>query len=471
MNRLWISLLIVCVVDCSWAQSCIPNYIFFKSQEQIDLFPTQYPGCVNIEGQVFIDDEDIGNINNLNALSQIEAIQGNLFIGNCDSLKDLKGLEHLEFIGGELAIQDIEQLTNLSDLASLQFVFSISLWFNTLLKDLSIFQNWTEISGDISIRENPSLTDLNALENVDSVGGFVGLHNNISLHDLNGFKSLRTINGDFWIDGHPLITNLHGLDSLKQVNGGIGIHNNNALISLEGLRLSTIGRGLYISNNPLLTNLHGLENFTSTNGTVGFSDNPQLNSLDGIENLNYVGEGFELINNPILKNIHALNQLQFIHGWLFIDNNDSLMSIRDLKNAEMDLFQLQILNSDHLADCAIEPICTYLLNPLHDAEINANATGCNSREEILTICDSLHVDVSGNIPNSSFRIFPNPVSDILNIESVLLFEADVFDMLGKKVDNFSSALPSFDVSTIAPGQYVVLVHLQKEIIPIRFQKL
>ena len=49
------------------AQSpCLPEGITFTTQEQIDSFQINYPGCTEIEGDVQICGNDITNLNGLN---------------------------------------------------------------------------------------------------------------------------------------------------------------------------------------------------------------------------------------------------------------------------------------------------------------------------------------------------------------------------------------------------------------------
>jgi hypothetical protein len=44
------------------AQSCLPEGIILASQEQVDLFRQNNPGCEIIEGNVQICGEDISNL-------------------------------------------------------------------------------------------------------------------------------------------------------------------------------------------------------------------------------------------------------------------------------------------------------------------------------------------------------------------------------------------------------------------------
>ena len=79
---------------------CLPLGITFNTQQQIDDFPTNYPGCIIIEG--YLDIQGFSNITNLNGLSQIVEIGGYLSIISSFSLDDLSGLDNLQSVGGYL---------------------------------------------------------------------------------------------------------------------------------------------------------------------------------------------------------------------------------------------------------------------------------------------------------------------------------------------------------------------------------
>ena len=55
--------------------SCLPEGITFSTQEQIDSFQDYFPECMEIEGDVLIEGNDISN---LDSLIVITAVWGNL---------------------------------------------------------------------------------------------------------------------------------------------------------------------------------------------------------------------------------------------------------------------------------------------------------------------------------------------------------------------------------------------------------
>src|SRR5688572_5784023 len=99
------------------AQSCLPGGIEFTSQEEIDNFAANYPGCSIIEGDVLIMSP---TITNLNGLSQIVEIGGFLNIRQSNMLTELSGLHNLTSVGGFVDLFQNSQLNSLNHLSQLQ---------------------------------------------------------------------------------------------------------------------------------------------------------------------------------------------------------------------------------------------------------------------------------------------------------------------------------------------------------------
>jgi len=113
----------------AFTQGCLPQGITFTNQAQIDNFQTNYPGCTEIEGDVTINGS---NITNLNGLSVVTHIGGDLDISYNSALTSLTGLESLTSIGGYLRIWDNNVLTSLTGLENVEA--------NTIT-DLYIYKN------------------------------------------------------------------------------------------------------------------------------------------------------------------------------------------------------------------------------------------------------------------------------------------------------------------------------------------
>ncbi|MBE0640174.1 MAG: T9SS type A sorting domain-containing protein [Bacteroidales bacterium] len=200
------------------SSSCLPEGITLTTQEQIDNFQINYPGCSDILGDIVIEGNSITNLNGLNVL---HSVAGNLTIMYNPNLSNLNGLNNLEVIGGYLYII-----------------------------------------------ENTSLTSLTGLEGLVSVGDWLQILHNDLLPNLLGLNNLQTIGGKLAIVHNDGIINLEGLGNLSSIGGDFAIAFSPALLSLTGLNsLTTIGGILGFQQNPLITSLAGLENISANSVT------------------------------------------------------------------------------------------------------------------------------------------------------------------------------------------------------------
>lgn len=233
-------------------QRCLPDGITFTSQEQIDNFPIDYPGCSIIEGRLFINEN--ANVKNLDSLYQIEVIEGDFLLRGANEIRNLDALKNMKFEG------------------------SVTIEENALLSDISALNGITEIFGNFRISENPRLQSLNGLENLENVSGGLFIGNaESSLQPLSNLKSA----GSVFINNSNRLVNLNGLEGLTEL-GGLSIDGNQRLESLDGLENIEFIEGVFsINRNENLTNISGLENceFINTSFFIGtIIDNPRLSN-------------------------------------------------------------------------------------------------------------------------------------------------------------------------------------------------
>lgn len=95
---------------------CLPGGIRFGTQAQIDNFADDYPGCTIILGPVEIRESAPANITDLDGLSHLTEIRGNLTISDNAILASLQGLDNI----AEGALTNLSILNNpiLSDCAA-----------------------------------------------------------------------------------------------------------------------------------------------------------------------------------------------------------------------------------------------------------------------------------------------------------------------------------------------------------------
>jgi len=231
MKKLYTLLIALLAINSAMAQGCLPEGITFTTQEQIDNFQTDYPGCTQIVGNVFL----IGNnseITNLNGLNVITSVGGNLTI-NFTLLETLSGLDNLNYVGGQLYIG-----------------------------------------------YNDSLNNLSGLDNLDTIGA-AWIVSNSKLSTLENLGNLVHVNGDLILDGLWSLKELSGLESLATINGGMYFLNT-AITNLEGLEgLSFVGEYIHLLGNPNLVSLSGID-YANLNSlkTVSFIDNNSLTTCE-----------------------------------------------------------------------------------------------------------------------------------------------------------------------------------------------
>jgi hypothetical protein len=372
------------------SQSCLPEGITFTTQSQIDSFQIVHPNCTEIEGDVYINGDDIYNLNGLNV---IVSIGGNLLIESNDILTDLTGLENLESISGSLLIGNFyfdsypyatgnPSLTNLTGLNSLTVVEgNFEIYDNNDLETLSGLESLVSVHGNLTIGSidyfygfkfgNESLPDLSGLNNLVEVGGVFSIAGNDNLVNFEGLNNLVSIGGNFWTAWNDTLEDFSGLEQLASVGGSVDIRGNNSLISLNGLEnLASLQDGLKIGGN--------------------YDGNPQLSDLTALIYLTSIGGNLEIIDNDVLANLSGLNNIE-------------AGSIEDLT----------IVNNNSLTTCDIYSICQYLANPNGTIAIHDNADGCDSVEELEELCG---VSIHENTFFKNIKIHPNPISTTAAIE-------------------------------------------------------
>jgi len=386
---------------CGITLPCLPygNYYFF-TQDDIDNFQINYPGCTEIEGNVEINGDDITSLTGLNNLT---SIGGNLAIGDYWNggnplLGSLSGLGNVIYIGGDLYIGYNDSLKSLTGLEN---VTSIGGWLwiydNTALTSLTGLDNVTSIGGRLYVKDNAALTSLTGLDNIDAGSiseiiikenpvlsicdvksicdylsaptGEIDIYKNAPGCDNQGevqdacavclpegisfssqeqidsfqinYPHCTEIEGDVEISGND-ITDLSGLNVITSIGGDFYINYNDSLTILLGLEsLTSIGGDLYINYNNSLTSLMGLENMTSIGGTLSVAANTSITSLWGLENI-YFGS----------------------------------------------IIDMYIVDNTVLSECEIQSVCEYLANPGGTIEISNNAPGCNDQQEVEDYCAS-----------------------------------------------------------------------------------
>lgn len=275
---------------------CPGTPLTLSNQNQVNNFPTNYPGCTVMDVSLTIQGN---NITNLNGLSGLESITKSLFILNNPSLTSLSGLSNLSNIGVELTLDNNDALTNLNGLENLPFIGgTLTITGNAVLNSLSALSGVEYVNGSLLISYNPQLTNLNGLENVGFTGRFLQISNNNGLTALNSLNNLTevgnnaaTIGRYLSIGSNPNLTTLNGLNSLESIGTDFEITGNGNLADLNAFAsLSSVGGEFAITNNPDLTNLDDFATTFSIEGNLIIASNMSLSDCAALGICAYLDE-------------------------------------------------------------------------------------------------------------------------------------------------------------------------------------
>ncbi|MBM3435804.1 MAG: T9SS type A sorting domain-containing protein [Bacteroidetes bacterium] len=457
-----------------FAQGCLPEGITFTTQEQIDNFQVNYPGCTEIEGDVLIEGYGISNLAGLN---EIQSISGYLKLFYCYGLSDLEGLNSLQTIGGYFAISNLDYLQNLDALESLYSIGGgFSLYWDPDLEDISGLNGLIEVS-DINFQLLPALSSIACFQNIDSVNS-IHIEACPALVNLNGLGFIQNLSGDLIIKYCDALENLSGLNNLQSIGNDFQLWNNISLSNLDGLNsLEWMGGNLTINENSSLNNISALNNLDSISGELSIYNNENLINLSGFNGLLKVGEGFYIENYPLLSlegfeslneiggdvwiknniyltDLNGLNRLESVGGFFTIESNPDLITLNGLDSLTFVGGDLVFYGNSSLSECAIQSICELLPGFPGNVYIENNAPGCNSVEEVLLACETA-IDENKTVelsisPNPAFSFITITSPDDLPIEEVL-----IYNHFGQKVITTKPVNNTVDVSGLKAGMYLV----------------
>jgi len=277
MKRIYLVLIYLFCCGVLWAQ-CPPGSLNITSQAQIDNFAINYPNCTQIFGGITIDDNSATPIYNLNGLSQITSIGGDIRVFFNNYLTSLKGLDNIDFtdIQGlrieynqKLEMCDIESVCGYLGNGGSAFISNNKLG----CKDLQTVAYFCTI-------DNPCLLDGIVFYSQQDVDDFAV-----------NYPDCETIMGPVLIWG--------------------GVSNLNGLSQLKGHR----GRDFEIRNTTFLTSLSGLENLTCIKYDMLIGDNDSLSDISALANVDYIGiDSLSIYNNPNLSDCSIESVCEYIEN-------------------------------------------------------------------------------------------------------------------------------------------------------------
>jgi len=452
MKKIYLLFCILSLTLFSYSQGCLPEGITFTTQEQIDNFPSSYPLCTEIEGDVTIHGD---SINNLEGLSQITIIDGYLYIWSNDSLYNLMGLNNLVEIGGYLELVSNPELNDLSALENLSILGgSLLIWENNNLESINVFENLDAIEGELRII-GANISDISGFDNLTSIAGDMGIGGIWVETDLNGLNNVTTIGGDFGF-GATYLTSCSILANLNYIGESIFFYDILNISNLPNLSNLTSINGMLKIHNTSFTSLNGLNNITSIGDDLQIFESGYLTSLDGLNNLISIGGHFEVWDSNGIINLEGLNNLTSVDGRIYIGANASIESLDGLGYIDANTIQnLNISNNSSLTTCDAQSICDYLASPNGQIDISDNAAGCNSIEEVVEACLSNTIEIPTNV--SDIRISPNPAKNTIYIssaENIVIMNIILYTQTGQKALSIKSPHKTINISNLPPGLYI-----------------
>ena len=368
-----------------YCQDSCPGNIVFRRQSQVDSFPILNPGCKVVNGFITITGNDIKN---LDSLSSIREVKGDLVVRYTTKLKSLNGLSNIENIALAFIVIFNDSLQVIDQFNALKSASYIDIQDNNQLTAIYGFNDVTT-TGKITLQDHKKLESINAFHGLNKASDII-ITNNKILKSIFGFNS-GVDYGVLRIDNNPLLEKLIGFDKVKKIKsirigdnavrelhgffeldsiwkGGLQIEDERFLEIFNGFDSLRYCQGLQFSNLYLLKELPKFENLERVDGSLNVSDANQLNSISAFRNVKIVDGQLRLSSIIEMTSVDAfqnldsclssviivgVNKLKTINGFqkltyidevfdLFsasleeINGFQSLTEIAGLKNQEVD---------------------------------------------------------------------------------------------------------------------------------------
>ena len=420
---------------CSGTGNTCDGTIVLTSQEEVDNFATEF-GCTNIGGNVFIQGE---NIINLDGLNTIESIEGDLRIEACYNLTNLDGLSNLSTVGGHFYLDNNSSIVSTNGFSNIETIGG-----DFTIYDYSVynFPNLTSIGGSI-----PSIEFLGsneeALTNLTYIGGDVYGYF-LELNNLSCFSNLQTIGGTLSLDDFWGLTNLDGLEnlttlgslslwwmfSLENIDALSGLISINdifidgvGLTNLNGLsNITEVVGDVYINDAESLINIEGLHNITTIGGNLNMSFT-NVEVIYGFDNLVSIGDELSIQDNNILEDIYGFNNLTSIGSHLYLSYNEDLIGLGGFNNLETIDGNIYVYNNPKLSNCCILKCLDGIGGNI---TLNDNNEGCNTFQEVIDNCADEYndCDIDNIATISAFAFYDLNTNGIYDADDYGLFNQE-----------------------------------------------
>jgi len=400
---------------------------------------------------------------NINTVTTLDV--GQLGISDLTGIEDFVSLTELKCDWNQLTSLDITKNTALTDLNCYRNqLASLDVSQNTALTELSCGDNQL-INLDIS--KNTVLTKLycyeNQLINLDISNNtflteLLCEHNEIASLDVSNNSALTRL---LCYNNQLTNLNVHGAIALDFINC-----ENNQLTSLD-VSQNTALTSLRCSNNPLTTSLN-VNGATALNAI--YCNQTQLTSLD-VSGATALATLYCENGQLESLNVDGASALQ----WLYCHHNQ-LTSLDVSQNSV--LTQLYC-NNNQLTSLNMKNGNHVNMGLGFNAQTNPNLL-CIDVDDVVyaTTNWSNYVDpqtnfsedcanflgVDDEILAKGLKLYPNPVSDILFVDSkIALKKIEIYSILGQKVKEINSDFNSISTNYLSRGIFMIKIYSEKGI--------
>ena len=267
-----------------------------------------------IGGELRIVDND--DLESLDGLDGLGPVPGDVILDDNDGLTTLRGLG-VTAIGGAFEVRNHRFLENLAGIGGVSTLGSLVVEENAGLTSLDGLEQLTTIEGAASISGNLLLERLDGLDRLESIGGDFIVVRNWELVDISGLGALESVGGRFTLDRNVALESLDGLDALVTVPGALALLGNAALADIGGLSaLETVG-GLTVRGSPLLTSLDGFPAF-GTLDHLRLEGLALLADLSALESVTNVRGDLAIVDCPAITSLATFAALDDLAGELTI---------------------------------------------------------------------------------------------------------------------------------------------------------
>ena len=496
-------------VSLTITQAAADITITVSTQTEVDALRTTLEGKNRINGNLTIgytSGHSRSDITDLSPLRNITHITGNLRIQRNGSLTNLDSINNLEAIGGYFRVSGNDSLTDLGDFPVLQTIggyFRVN--NDTSLTTLGEFPALQSIGGYFRVNNDTSLTTLGDFPLLQTIGGYFRVENNDQLITLGEFPDLQTIGGYFSVNKGTSLTTLGYFSALQTIEGYFSVNNDTSLTTLGDFPLlQTIGGYFRVNNDTSLTTLGEFPALQSIGGYFSVENNDQLTTLGNFLELQTIGGYFRVNYNDQLTSLEYFSALQSIEGYFSVESNDQLTTLGNFPalktiggyfsvnndtslttlgnfleltsigigrayvpslNEGRDNVSIVVEGNNNLATCCL---LTDFFEEGRDSVtgdiyINNNFAGCENKSNIISTCEMIITQRSGEILSNNgtqqvFTLYPNPTNGTLTIEGVTGYlQMYIYDLVGREVMTYSltPSKKTIDVSDLPSGMYVV----------------